>query len=83
MSRDARRRVNVNGCVVIPASFRKELGIKAPDEVILRIEDNELRISTLKHRIERAQRLIRERTKPGKSVVNELIREQHKAARNE
>ena len=37
----------------------------------------------LKHRIERAQRLIRERTKPGKSVVNELIREQHKAARNE
>jgi len=31
-----------NGRIVIPASYRTALGIKAGDEVILRMEDNEL-----------------------------------------
>jgi len=76
-------RVNENGCVVIPASFRKRLGIQVADEVVLRIEDDELRISTLKRRIERAQRLVRKHVKPGTSLVQELIRDRREAARNE
>jgi AbrB family looped-hinge helix DNA binding protein len=83
VSPETRTRVNENGRVVIPASFRKALGIKIGDEVVLRIEDDELRISTMRRRIERVQRLIRERTKPGKSVVDEFIRERREAARNE
>ena len=42
MDTEARLRVNENGRVVIPASFRKALGINAGDEVVLRIEDDEL-----------------------------------------
>jgi AbrB family looped-hinge helix DNA binding protein len=76
-------RINENGRVVIPASFRKRLGIRAGDEVVLRIEDDELRITTLKRNIERAQKLIRKHIKPGKSLVDELIAERRKAARNE
>ena len=83
MSPETRTRVNENGRVVIPASFRKALGIKIGDEVVLRIEDDELRISTLRHRIGRVQRLVRERTKPNKCVVDEFIRERHEVARNE
>ena len=49
-----RMRVNENGRVVIPASFRKRLGIRIGDEVVLQIEDDELRIMTLKRNIERA-----------------------------
>ena len=53
-SQETRTRVNENGRVVIPAAFRKAMGINVGDEVVLRIEDNELRILTLKQRIERA-----------------------------
>jgi len=83
MKAKTRMRVNENGRVVIPASFRKALGIKAGDEVILRIENDELRITTLKRRLERAQRLVRAHVKAGTSLVDELLAERHEAARNE
>jgi len=76
-------RVNENGRVVIPASFRKRLGIRAGDQVLLRIEDDELRITTLKRNIERAQRLVRKHVKPGTSLADELIAERRAAARHE
>jgi len=80
---ETRQRVNENGRVVIPASFRKALGINIGDEVVLRMEDDELRITTLKGRVERAQRLVRKHVKRGASLVDELIAERRKAARNE
>jgi len=83
MNGEARLRINENGRVVIPAAFRKALGIKAGDEVILRIEDDELRITTMKRRIERAQRLVRKYVRPGVSLVDELIAERREAAKNE
>jgi AbrB family looped-hinge helix DNA binding protein len=83
MKTEARTRVNENGRMVIPASFRKALGIHAGDEVVLRIEDDELRVSTLKRRLERAQRLVRKHVKPGTSLADELIAERREAARNE
>jgi len=83
MNGEARSRVNENGRVVIPASFRKALGINPGDEVILRIEDDELRITTMKRRIERAQRRARQYVKPGVSLVDELIAERREAAKRE
>lgn len=83
MLQETRLKVNENGRVVIPASFRKALGIRAGDEVILRMEDGELRITTMKRQIERAQRLVRKYVKPGVSLVDELIAERRREARNE
>jgi len=80
---ETRARVNENGRLVIPASFRKVLGINVGDEVVLRIEDDELRITTLRRRIERAQRMVRKHVKPGTSLVDELIAERREAVRNE
>ncbi len=80
---ETRLRVNQNGRVVIPASFRKALGINVGDEIVLRIEDDELRITTLERRVERAQRLVRKHVKPETSLVDELIAERRKASRNE
>lgn len=76
-------RVNENGRVVIPASYRKALGIKTGDKVILRMEDDELRITTIQRRIERAQRVVRKYVKPGVSLVDELIAERREAAERE
>ena len=83
MKLKTRMRVNENGRVVIPASFRKELGIQVGDEVVLQIQDDELRITTLKRSIERAQRLVRKHVEAGTFLVDELIAERREAARNE
>jgi AbrB family looped-hinge helix DNA binding protein len=83
MKLKTRMRINENGRVVIPASFRKRLGIRVGDEVVLQIHDDELRITTLKRNIERAQRLVRKHVKQGTSLVDELIAERREAARNE
>lgn len=80
---EIKARVNENGRVVIPASFRKALGINIGDEVVLRIQDDELRITTQRQRIERAQRRARRYLKPGHSLVEELLRERRQAAKNE
>ena len=81
--RQARVRVGEKGRVVIPASFREALDIKVGDEVELRIEDNELRLSTLKTRLARAQQRLRRFIKPGRSLARELIAERREAARHE
>ncbi|MGA9981533.1 MAG: AbrB/MazE/SpoVT family DNA-binding domain-containing protein [Candidatus Sulfotelmatobacter sp.] len=83
MNEETRARVNENGRVVIPAAFRKALGIELGDEVLLRIEDDELRITTQQRRIQRAQRRARKYVKRGTSLVNELLAERREAARNE
>jgi len=83
MDSEIRTRINENGRVVIPASYRKALGIKSGDEVILRMEDGELRITTMKRRLERAQRRVRQYVEPGVSLADELIAERREAARRE
>jgi len=83
MTVETRLRINENGRVVIPATFRKALGINPGDEVILRLDDDELRITTMKRRIERAQRNVRKYVKPGVSLVDELIAERREAAKRE
>ncbi len=83
MEDETRTRVNENGRVVIPASFRRALGIQVGDEVVLRIQDDELRITTQQRRIQRAQRRARQYVKPGRSLVAELLAERHDAAKDE
>ena len=83
MKEQTRTRISEKGRLVIPASLRAALGIKVGDEVNLRIEDNELRISTLKNRIERAQRRLRRFAKPGRLMSEELSAERREAAKHE
>jgi len=51
--------------MVIPAAFRKAMGIEVGDEILLQIEDDELRITTQQRRIRRAQRRARRYLKSG------------------
>jgi len=83
MDQETRLRVSENGRLVIPASFRKALGIEVGDEVVLRLQDNELRITTQTKRIERARQRARKYLKRGESLVSELLSERRQAARNE
>ena len=82
-SNETRARVNENGRVVIPASFRRALGIHSGDTVVLRIENDELRITTLRQRLAKARELVRTHVDPATSLVDELIAERRAAARRE
>ena len=75
--------VGEKGRLVIPAAMRDELGIKPGDSVELRIEDHELRISTRRARIRRAQERVRQFVPEGVSLADELIAERREAAKHE
>ncbi len=71
----SRARIEGKGRVVIPASFRSALGLKVGDEIDLRIEDNEIRISTLQTRLTKSRQRLRKFVKPGRLLSDELIAE--------
>lgn len=83
MEQQKRSRIEEKGRIVIPTSFRTTLGLKVGDEVDLRIEDNEIRISTLKSRLERSRQRLRKFVKPGRMLSDELIAERREAAKHE
>lgn len=78
-----RARVNEGGRVVIPAEFRKALGIGPGDEVILRLENGEIRLMTVEQSVRRAQQLFREFMPPGRMLSDELIAERRAEAARE
>ena len=80
---EVRLRVNVNGRVVLPAAFRKALDIRPGDQLVARLEGDEVRITTLARRIERVQRRLRQYVRPGISLADELVAERRAAARHE
>ena len=83
MEEQIRSRIEGKGRVVIPASFRNALGLNVGDEVDLRIEGNEIRISTLKGRLERSRQRLRKFVKPGRELADELIAARREAAKHE
>jgi len=75
--------VGPNGRVVIPIAYRKALGLKSGGQIIFRMEDDQVQITTMKLNLERARRRIRKYVKPGVSLVDELIAERREAAKLE
>jgi len=80
---EIRTRINQNGRIVIPASLRNALSIRPGETLVLRVEANELRITTLRQRLAKAQKAVRASIKPSVSLVDELIAERRQAASRE
>ena len=78
-----RAKIGASGRLVIPAAQRRELGLKAGDEVLLRVKDHELRISSVNHRIERVQALVRKYNRKGESLSESLIRDRRAEVQKE
>jgi AbrB family looped-hinge helix DNA binding protein len=83
MELQARTLVGEKGRLVIPVAMREALGMSVGDAVVLRVEDNELRISTMQSRLRRAQERIRRIVPPGVSLADELSAERREAAKHE
>ncbi len=80
---EARARMGDNGRVVIPAAYRKALGLSPGDEIILRLGDGEVRLMSRMTAIKRAQELVRRYNPEGRNLVNELVAERRAEAARE
>lgn len=73
-------RITEGGRIVIPAEFRRALGLNVGDELLMQVEDGELRLFTLEQGIKRAQETYRKYVPANRDLVGELIRERHAEA---
>jgi AbrB family looped-hinge helix DNA binding protein len=78
-----RAKIGASGRLVIPAPQRRELDLNAGDEVLIRVEGNELRISSVKHQIESVQALVRKYNRKCERLSKSLIRDRRAEAAKE
>jgi len=72
--------IGEGGRLVIPAAYRKAMGIKPGDEVLLSFEDGEIRVVSTRQAVARAQTLVRRYIPKGRSLSEELIKERREEA---
>jgi len=65
--------IGQGGRLVIPATYRKALGLKPGDEVVLVLEEGEIRVLSTRQAIVQAQTLVRRYVPEGRSLSQELI----------
>ena len=82
-NRSVRTRVTEGGRIVLPARLRKALGLEVGDEVLLSLQDGEVRIQTLDQAIRRAQELYRRHIPEDRSLADELIAERRRESERE
>lgn len=69
-----RTQVKEGGRIVIPASIRKKLHLEIGEEIILKLEHNELHVITLKNAILKAQQTIQKYNPTHKKLTEELFK---------
>ncbi|MBX9879152.1 MAG: AbrB/MazE/SpoVT family DNA-binding domain-containing protein [Candidatus Obscuribacterales bacterium] len=80
---DFRAKITENGRLLIPAVLRKELDLRPGDEVLLRIQDDELRIGSLKSALKQSRKLVKKYIKTNVSLSTSLIRDRRSEAEND
>ena len=76
-------KVDRHGRVVIPAEYRRALGLREGDAVVIQLDDGALRILTHAQAIRRAQEIVAKYVSPERSLVDELIAERRAEAARE
>jgi antitoxin PrlF len=71
------------GRLVIPAEYRKAMGVEAGDDLVLVFEENSVRVLTPREGVRRAQALIRRYVPEGVSLSEELIEDRRRESERE
>jgi AbrB family looped-hinge helix DNA binding protein len=69
-----------SGRLVIPVELRRELGVEAGDEVILRLDQEGLHVSTPAQALARAQAFVKGLGLEERNLAAELVRERRREA---
>ncbi len=72
-----------NGRLVIPVTYRRQMGVSEGDKLILRYEDGAIRIMTPRQAVKFAQSLVRRYVPSRRPLADELIAERKKDGRDE
>lgn len=78
-----RTHLSQGGRVVIPADYREALGLKPGDDVMLVLEENEVRLITPHQAIKRAQSFVRQYVPPGRTLTEELLADRRQEVRRD
>jgi AbrB family looped-hinge helix DNA binding protein len=76
-------KIGEGGRLVIPAEYRRALGVESGDELLLVLEENSLRVLTPREGIRRAQALVRSYVQEGTRLSDELIQDRRRSAERE
>lgn len=71
------------GILNLPEEYRKALGLKPGDEVVLKLEDGAIRVFSLRSAIEQVQELVMSYVPEGSSLSDELVAERRGEADRE
>ena len=73
-------KVQDGGRIVIPAEYRRALGLNVGDDVVLSLEAEEIRILSRKEALRRAKTLVRRYVPEGTVLSDELLAERRREA---
>ena len=76
-------KIGRGGRIVIPAQYRRAMGVAPGDEVILVLEAEGIRIVTRQQAVRRSQAVVRRYVQEGRSLSEELLRERRAEAARE
>ncbi len=76
-------KLDASGRIVLPAAYRKALGVAQGDELVLILEDDALRIMPLGAAIRRSQALVRQYIPEGTRLSDELLADRRAEAAHE
>jgi len=80
---ETRTRVGAGGRVVIPAAYRKALGVRPGDHLLLVLDGSQVRLLTPAEAIRSAQALVRRHVRKGRRLSDELLAERRREAARE
>ena len=68
------------GRIPIPAEYRRKIGVTPGDEVMLIVEDGELRLFSANHGLKKAREIYQKYVPADRNLVSELIAERRAEA---
>ena len=78
-----RGKIVSGGRLLVPAEFRRALGLSDGDIVVMEVADNELHVRPMKSALRRIQRSLRRYAPEAGSVADELIAERRIEAKRD
>ena len=78
-----RTHIGKGGRIVLPATYRRAMRLHPGDEVVLVLDDNELRLVPPSQAVKKAQALVRQFVPAGRRLAKELIQERRQEARRD
>lgn len=72
-----------NGRVVVPVEFRRRLNLQPGDELVVRLEENQLSLIPLRYALAQAQKIVRQYVPEEVSLVEALLEDRRAEADRE